>query len=86
MVSTKNAMGLFLFTLLFFEAAVMTVLFWFLYGALRATDTPLCKSLFCTGLISGMFGWINILTMINIAVVWHSRRNLGISLVDAFGL
>eukprot|EP01120_Amphizonella_sp_Union-15-10_P006498 TRINITY_DN2101_c0_g1_i1.p1 TRINITY_DN2101_c0_g1~~TRINITY_DN2101_c0_g1_i1.p1 ORF type:complete len:188 (-),score=12.17 TRINITY_DN2101_c0_g1_i1:27-590(-) len=86
MVSKKNSMGLFLFTLLFFEAGVMTVLFWFLWGVLRATETPLCKSLFCSGLLSGLFAWINVLTFINIAVVWHSRANLGISLADAFGV
>mmetsp|Transcript_9293 Transcript_9293/g.10277 ORF Transcript_9293/g.10277 Transcript_9293/m.10277 type:complete len:188 (-) Transcript_9293:76-639(-) len=86
MVSKKNSMGLFLFTLLFFEAGVMTLLFWVLYLVLTATDTPLCRSLLCSGILSGVFGWINILTLINIAVLWHSRRNLGISLVDAFGI
>jgi hypothetical protein len=34
MVSTKNSVGLFVFTLLFFEFGIMCVLFWFLYFAL----------------------------------------------------
>eukprot|EP00029_Vermamoeba_vermiformis_P002136 TRINITY_DN12523_c0_g1_i1.p1 TRINITY_DN12523_c0_g1~~TRINITY_DN12523_c0_g1_i1.p1 ORF type:complete len:188 (-),score=49.12 TRINITY_DN12523_c0_g1_i1:92-655(-) len=86
MVSTKNSVGLFVFTLLFFEFGIMCVLFWFLYFALSIAGTPMCRSDFCSGTISGFFIYVNIIAVICIAVVVRARKNLGIGFLDAFNI
>ena len=86
MVRTKNAIGLFLFTLLFAEASILCVLFWFLGGALWLANTPLCSSAACGGVVNGLFAYVNILTGLCVGVVVYSKRVLGIGILDAFGL
>lgn len=78
-------MGLFLFTLLFFETAILCFLFWFLAIALWLTSTPLCSGTLCSGLLGGLFAYVNVLSAICAIVVIRARR-MGISLLDAFGL
>eukprot|EP01130_Rhizamoeba_saxonica_P010605 TRINITY_DN4362_c0_g1_i1.p1 TRINITY_DN4362_c0_g1~~TRINITY_DN4362_c0_g1_i1.p1 ORF type:complete len:182 (+),score=5.62 TRINITY_DN4362_c0_g1_i1:49-594(+) len=86
LVKLKHSMGLFLFTLLFFEGLVMCFLFWFLYIVLSFAGTPLCYADFCTGLISGLFYYVNSITIICSIVLYRVRGTLGISISDAFGL
>lgn len=86
MVTTKNAVGLFMFTLLFFEAAILCGLFCILGFVLHLSDTELCSSAFCTGMISALFFNIMSLTLISSAVIYHSKFNLGIGVFETFGL
>lgn len=86
MVTTKNAVGLFMFTLLFFESAILFGLFFILGFVLHLTDTELCSSAFCHGLIRSLFFNIGALTAISTGVIIHAKRNLGIGVFETFGL
>lgn len=86
MVTTKNAVGLFMFTLLFFESAILSGLFFILGFVLHLTDTELCSSAFCSGMIWALFFNICALTGISTAVIYHSKVNLGIGVFETFGL
>jgi hypothetical protein len=86
MVTTKNAVGLFMFTLLFFESAILCGLFFILGFVLHLTDTELCTSAFCSGMIWALFSNIIALTLISSAVIYHSKVNLGIGVFETFGL
>eukprot|EP01124_Arcella_intermedia_P025759 TRINITY_DN4683_c0_g1_i1.p1 TRINITY_DN4683_c0_g1~~TRINITY_DN4683_c0_g1_i1.p1 ORF type:complete len:180 (-),score=21.88 TRINITY_DN4683_c0_g1_i1:71-610(-) len=85
-VKTKNNVGLFLFTLVFFEASVMAALFWFLYLIFWFSSTTLCAGVLCSGLIGGVFGWVNVLAGVTLVVLLRNKRTLGITLSDAFGM
>lgn len=86
MVTTKNAVGLFMFTLLFFESAILSGLFFILGFVLHLTDTELCSSAFCHGMIWSLFFNILSLTIISSGVIYHSKINLGIGVFETFGL
>lgn len=86
MVTTKNAVGLFMFTLLFFESAILFGLFFILGFVLHLTDTELCSSALCHGLIRSLFFNIGALTCISSGVIWHAKFNLGIGVFETFGL
>lgn len=86
MVTTKNAVGLFMFTLLFFESAILFGLFFILGFVLHLTDTELCTTAFCHGMIWALFFNIGALCCISSAVIYHSKRNLGIGVFETFGL
>jgi hypothetical protein len=84
MVSTKNTVGLFIFTIVFFETVVMAVLFWLLYGVLSWVNAPMCHSDFCTGFITGLFLFVNEIALVCVLVTVRARRNLGIGFLDTF--
>eukprot|EP01125_Pyxidicula_operculata_P001017 TRINITY_DN108_c3_g1_i3.p1 TRINITY_DN108_c3_g1~~TRINITY_DN108_c3_g1_i3.p1 ORF type:complete len:209 (-),score=10.04 TRINITY_DN108_c3_g1_i3:33-659(-) len=86
MVKTKHTIGLFLYTLLFFESLVMSILFWILYAMLWFLNSRLCTGLLCHGLVSGIVIYANILFVICFIVLVRSKRSLGISISDAFGV
>lgn len=86
MVKTKNTVWLFVFTLVFFEGLVMAGLFWLIYVILWYAQTPLCFQPLCTGSVTGLFMWINIVSAICTIVLVRSRRLLGIPILDTFGL
>jgi len=85
MVSLKNSIGLFMFTLLFFEFVVLAFIFWIVYVVLSYFNTPICQSFFCTGLMTGLVAYINLVSAICLLVVIRSWKYLGIAWQDAFG-
>lgn len=87
-VSTKHVTGLFGFTLIFFEALILSLLLWILYIVLSATGTSMCSqyNYGCQGLIRGIFVYLNTLLVLLGVVLWNVRRQLGIELWDAFGM
>jgi len=86
MVKTKNSTGLFLYTLLFFEALVMHVLFWILYFVLAVANATLCSGHLCSGVITGLFAFVNVVAGVCIFVLARSRTTLGIAFTDSFGM
>jgi len=86
MVKTKHANGLFIFTLVFFEALVMSTLSWALYLLLLFLDSRLCFGYLCNGILSGCVFFVNLVTIICITVLARSRTKLGISIGDLFGM
>ena len=77
---------LFLFTLYYFEIAVLAGLFWFLYIVLSLSGTALCRGLLCQGNISAVIFFANSTTAVLTYVLIRSRKLLGIPLLDAFGI
>lgn len=86
MVKTKNSVWLFLFTLYYFEIAVLAGLFWFLYLILNLSGTALCRGSICAGSISAVILFVNSTTALLTWVLIRSRKLLGIPLLDAFGI
>jgi hypothetical protein len=86
MVKTKNSVWLFLFTLYYFEIAVLAGLFWFLYLILNLSGTALCRGVGCYSSIRAIVLWVNSTTVVLTWVLIRSRRLLGIPLIDAFGI
>lgn len=86
MVSTKNTIGLFLFAILFFESFVLSILFWILTFILWLSETDLCNSHLCSGLIGSLIALVNLLSVICGIVVVINRKNLGIGFLDSFGI
>eukprot|EP01126_Amoeba_proteus_P016199 TRINITY_DN1745_c0_g1_i1.p1 TRINITY_DN1745_c0_g1~~TRINITY_DN1745_c0_g1_i1.p1 ORF type:complete len:174 (-),score=19.40 TRINITY_DN1745_c0_g1_i1:348-869(-) len=87
-VSTKNTLGLFFFTLIFFESAVLSCLLWILYFILSFSDINLCSSNShgCQGLILGAFTTLNSFFISLGIVLYNVRNQLGIELSEAFGM
>jgi hypothetical protein len=87
-VSTKHITGLFGFTLIFFEALVLSLLLWIMYIILSVTGTSMCSqyNYGCHGLLRGIFLYLNTLLVLLGIVLWSVRRQLGIELWDAFGM
>jgi hypothetical protein len=86
MVKTKNSVWLFLFTLYYFEIAVLAGLFWFLYLVLNVSGTVLCRGPLCLGNLRALVFFVTSSTVVLTAVLIRSRKVLGIPLIDAFGI
>eukprot|EP01126_Amoeba_proteus_P037268 TRINITY_DN3840_c0_g1_i3.p1 TRINITY_DN3840_c0_g1~~TRINITY_DN3840_c0_g1_i3.p1 ORF type:complete len:197 (+),score=10.92 TRINITY_DN3840_c0_g1_i3:102-692(+) len=87
-VSTKNTLGLFFFTLIFFESAVLSFLLWLLYFVFSWNNTTVCPpyAFLCQGLMLGSFTILNTLLLSLGVVLMSVKKQLGIELFEACGL
>ena len=85
-VQKKYQPGLFSFTLMFFEVFVMSILFWFLWIILSFTNSRVCWSSLCSGIIIGGFVWVNVMASLGIATILRCKKNFGITIAEAFGI
>lgn len=86
LVKTKNTPGLFAYTLVFFEALVLQILLWILYLVLKISGAKLCTGFLCSGIITGIFIFVNIVAGICEFVLARTRKFFGIGFLESFGM